>query len=93
MNQEERRIYLIDALLKEHSEYQTIDIPEDKDSQKLLLRDLMNIREPKRINKDFLQIQDEYLQEETKEKGIVDCDELDTLTRSSLSFFKVISQL
>lgn len=31
--QEERRIYLIDALLKEHSEYQTIDIPEDKDSQ------------------------------------------------------------
>ena len=66
MNQEERRIYLIDALLKEHSEYQTIDIPEDKDSQKLLLRDLMNIREPKRINKDFLQIQDEYLQEETK---------------------------
>ena len=77
MNQEERRIYLIDALLKEHSEYQTIDIPEDKDSQKLLLRDLMNIREPKRINKEFYQIQDEYLQEETKEKGIVDCDDLD----------------
>ena len=47
MNQEERRIYLIDALLKEHSEYQTIDIPKDRVLQKLLLRDLMNIREPK----------------------------------------------
>ena len=68
MNQRERRIYLINTLLNEHSEYQSIDIPEDKDSQKLLLRDLMNIREPKRINKEFYQIQDEYLQEETKEK-------------------------
>ena len=51
MNQEERRIYLIDALLKEHSEYQSIDIPKDNDSQKFLLRDLMNIREPTRRNK------------------------------------------
>ena len=56
MNQRERRIYLINTLLNEHSEYQSIDIPEDKDSQKLLLRDLMNIREPKRINKEFYQV-------------------------------------
>ena len=61
MNQRERRIYLINTLLNEHREYQSIEIPEDNDSQKLLLRDLMNIREPKRINKEFLQIQDEYL--------------------------------
>ena len=76
MNQEERRIYLINTLLKEHREYQSIEIPKDESSQKLLLRDLMNIREPKKISKEFYQIQDEYLQEETKKKGIVDCDEL-----------------
>lgn len=76
MNQEERRIYLINTLLKEHYEYQSIEIPKDESSQKLLLRDLMNIREPKKISKEFYQIQDEYLQEETKKKGIVDCDDL-----------------
>ena len=70
MNQRERRIYLINTLLNEHSEYQSIDIPEDKDSQKLLLRDLMNIREPKRINKEFYQIQDEYYKKKQKKKEL-----------------------
>ena len=81
MNQRERRIYLINTLLNEHSEYQSIDIPEDKDSQKLLLRDLMNIREPKRINKEFYQIQDEYLQEEITKKGIVDINNLNPIQK------------
>ena len=51
MNQRERRIYLINTLLNEHREYQSIEIPEDKASQKLLLRDLMNIREPNTYKK------------------------------------------
>ena len=35
-------------------------IPADADSQRQLLRGLLNIREPRRIGADFLQIQDEY---------------------------------
>lgn len=54
MNQEERRIYLINTLFKEHHEYQSIEIPKDESSQKILLRDLMNIREPKKISKEFI---------------------------------------
>lgn len=51
-------------------------IPTDSEEQKILLRGLMNIRRPARISKEFLQIQDAYLQEETKAKGITDVDDL-----------------
>ena len=76
MNQSERRMILIRMLLKEHPEYQGLRIPADVDSQRQLLRGLMNIREPRRIGPDFLQIQDAYLQEETAAKGITDAADL-----------------
>ena len=76
MNQSERRIVLIRVLLNEHPEYQELRIPTDADTQRQLLRGLLNIREPRRIGTDFLQIQDEYLQEETAAKGITDVADL-----------------
>ena len=76
MNQSERRIVLIRVLLKEHPEYQRLRIPADADAQRQLLRGLLNIREPRRIGADFLQIQDAYLQEETAAKGITDAADL-----------------
>lgn len=76
MNQDERRVYLIQELLNENSEYKNIQMPQRKEQQKLLLRDLMNIREPKKIKKEFYQVQDAYLQEEIKEKGITSIDDL-----------------
>ena len=76
MNQSERRIVLIRVLLNEHPEYQELRIPTDADTQRQLLRGLLNIREPRRIDTDFLQIQDEYLQEETAAKGITDAADL-----------------
>ena len=69
MNQSERRTILIQVLLKEHPEYQGLQIPADADTQRQLLRGLLNIREPRRIGTDFLQIQDEYLQTETAAKA------------------------
>ena len=76
MNQEERRKYLIQELLDEREEYRHIEIPQNESSQKLLLRDLMNVREPKKIKSEFYHIQDAYLQTELKEKGIVDIHDL-----------------
>ena len=76
MNQSERRMSLIRVLLKEHPEYQGLRIPADADTQRQLLRGLLNIREPRRIGTDFLQIQDAYLQEETAAKGITDAADL-----------------
>ena len=54
MNQEERRKYLIQELLDEREEYCHIEIPQNESSQKLLLRDLMNVREPKKIKSEFI---------------------------------------
>ena len=79
MNQSERRMSLIRVLLKEHPEYQGLRIPADADTQWQLLRGLLNIREPRRIGTDFLQIQDAYLQEEIAAKGITDAADLTPL--------------
>ena len=79
MNQSERRLFLIRSLLKENPEYRDMGIPADANSQRQLLRGLLNIRAPRRSSPDFLQIQDEYLQETTAAKGITDVADLTPL--------------
>jgi O-acetyl-ADP-ribose deacetylase (regulator of RNase III) len=74
MKQTERRVYLIEYLLAERGE--RIEIPNDAYNQKRLLRSLFNIRMPKETSEDFLQIQDVYLQEENRRKGITDIADL-----------------
>lgn len=72
MTQTERRLYLIQKLLKEQPGYAGLKIPEDEYGQKRLLRSLFNIRPPRPASQDFLAVQDAYLQEETQRKGITD---------------------
>lgn len=83
MNQDDRRKYLIEGLLKERPEYENMQIPSDAGKQKILLRSLMNIRMPKKMDYAFLQIQDAYLSEENEKKGIVT---LADIRRHSLIF-------
>ena len=76
MNQNERSIFLIQELLKEDKRYEDMEIPQNFEEQRALLRALMNVRIAKNIDDEFIKVQDEYLQEETKRKGIVDIDDL-----------------
>lgn len=76
MTQSERQIFLIKELISEKNEYKNIQIPSDDAQQKILLRSLMNIREAKNADKNFLEIQDEYLQNELMQKGITDINTL-----------------
>lgn len=76
MEQKERRRYLIRRLLEEKKEYTHYEIPDEEQEQKLLLRALMNLRLPGSMDQAFLSIQDEYLQEEIKQKGITDLTDL-----------------
>ena len=76
MDQAQRRLFLLQSLLKERTEYRDVDIPAEAESQRQLLRGLMNIRAPKDADEDFLKIQDEYLQGETAAKGITDIADL-----------------
>lgn len=76
MTQTEKRIYLIKSLLAEQPRYEDMPIPSSIQEQKNLLRSLFNIRPPKPISNEFLQIQDAYLQEEIERKGITDIVDL-----------------
>ena len=76
MTQEERRVYLIKKLISEHPRCADIQIPTDADEQKRLLRSLMNVRLAAPVDKEFLQIQDEYLQLANEEKGIVHIEDM-----------------
>ena len=76
MNQSEKRQFLIRLLLKERPEYRDMGIPADINSQRQLLRGLMNIRAPRRADTAFLKMQDAYLQGETAAKGITDIADL-----------------
>lgn len=89
MTQSERRRFLIDALLKEQQKYSGFsavsgnsdaDIPADKDRQKSLLRSLMNIRMPHEADAQFIKIQDEYLRQANKEKGVVTLNDIDEVS-------------
>ena len=76
MNQSEKRLFLIQSLLKENPAYRDWGVPQDADDQKRLLRGLMNVRPAQNTDAEFLKIQDEYLCEATTQKGVTDADSL-----------------
>lgn len=81
--QEERLNYLIEVLKNETVQYKNLEIPESIDDKKVMLRSLMNVRQPKEISKEFLKVQDEYLTERNKEKGIVYLKDIKTVPSSN----------
>lgn len=74
MKQNERLTYLVKYLLEEINLDR--DIPQNQDELFQLYRSLVNIREAKPIAQEFLNIQDEMLQEENQRKGIVSFDNM-----------------
>ena len=77
MTQSEKRLYLIRALLRERRE--DLSVPQEEQVQKHLLRALFNVRMPKTASEEFLKIQDEYLWEEIRQKGVTDPADLTPL--------------
>lgn len=69
MNQAERRIWLIRALLDERQGGRTIAVPARASEQRDLLRALMNVRPPEALADEKLNIQDVYLQQRLLERG------------------------
>lgn len=74
--QAERLLYLIKYLMNENSNLKSIDIPAEETARKRLLRSLMNVRPPKPVSKEFLAVQDAYLQEEQAGKGVISLSDL-----------------
>ncbi|MDR1579056.1 MAG: protein-ADP-ribose hydrolase [Synergistaceae bacterium] len=79
MEQEHRLIYLLDYLLGERGEHDTVGIPEDYADKRDLFRTLVNVRSPYPIHSDFIRVQDDFLREESKQKGIVRLNDIPTI--------------
>ena len=79
MNQAEKRRFLIEALLSEAPRYRDMEIPPAAQEQKNLLRALMNVRLPAPISGEFARVQDAYLQEAIREKGVTKLSDLTPL--------------
>lgn len=76
MTQNERLDFLIDALNKEQGSDAFSKRPKAPEQKRRLLRSLMNMRPPMSAGKDFLKVQDDYLQEVSRQKGITKISDL-----------------
>ena len=63
--------FLIDYLIKENPQYSEMEIPTTEQGKRDLFRALRNVREPKPVSEEFLRLQDEELQAQLQEKGVV----------------------
>ncbi len=69
--QEQRLDTLIEAFKADSVQFKDLQTPSDVEGKRRILRSLMNIRMPKKLDDSILAIQDEYLQERIRENGIV----------------------
>ena len=72
----EKLDYLIKYLLNENKNVEIAKMPYDEISKKKLYRSLCNIRDPLPISQEYIQIENEYLQEELKKKVITQAEEI-----------------
>lgn len=75
MTQTERRRLLVDGLAREQG--REIPFPKEEEQQRRLLRTLLNIRPPLPAGEAWLAVQDAYLQEELRRRGVTRPEELE----------------
>jgi O-acetyl-ADP-ribose deacetylase (regulator of RNase III) len=79
MNQAQRLDYLVDKFIKDSEHYKNMEVPDSSDEKKVVLRSLMNIRMPAKMDEEVLNVQDDYLKERAIEKGVVTLDMIPTV--------------
>ena len=77
MTQDQRLEYLIHYLLAEREEYRDVALPASPAEKRRLLRALVNVRPPEPLDQTFYQVQDAYLQEELRRKGVTRLSDLE----------------
>ncbi len=77
--QSERLDFLLDALKEDSIQYKNLQVGNSETEKRNAVRSLMNVRMPRSISDDFLEVQDIFLQEEAKKKGIVTLAEIPTV--------------
>lgn len=78
--------FLIDYLINEDPQCSEMRIPEDLQGKRDLFRALRNVREPKPVSEEFLRLQDEELQAQLQEEGVVELDAVQQLSILNYQF-------
>lgn len=77
--QEERLDYLLEKFKEDSVQYKDLKVKNDYDEKRMVLRSLMNIRMPRAMAPEVLTVQDEFLETEVMEKGIVRAEDIPTI--------------
>ena len=85
--QEQRLDYLLEKFKSDSEKYKNMEIPNDIEEKKRILRSLMNIRMPKKMPDEVIKVQDEYLSFCAEEKGIVKLSDIPVI-KDNLSIWQ-----
>jgi hypothetical protein len=77
--QSERLDYLLDLMKEESVQYRDLKVEDNYEEKRMVLRSHMNIRAPRSLGEEMLKVQDDFLQQEAKKRGIVTLAELSTI--------------
>lgn len=82
MEQKQRLDYLVEKFKEDSGEYSDLAVPDSEPEKRRILRSLMNIRMPRHLDAEVQEVQDAFLQEDAREKGIVTLDQIPTVKDS-----------
>jgi O-acetyl-ADP-ribose deacetylase (regulator of RNase III) len=90
MSHEEMVKRMIEILLKEEPEHSfyASNTPKEYKYQRMVLRGLMNLRDPLPLNPEFIALQDQLLQDELQEKGVIDVFSLPGTSYPRIALFQ-----
>ena len=72
MTQNGRLDFLVEEFKTDSVQYKDLQTPKDAEGKRRILRSLMNVRMPRKMDEAVLAVQDEYLQARIRENGIVE---------------------
>jgi len=87
MTQDQRLDYLVEEFKADSDEYKDLQTPNDENEKRRILRSLMNIRMPRRMDESVLRIQNDYLKERIRENGIIELSDIPVI-RDGLSVWQ-----
>ena len=71
--------YLVEEFKTDSVQYRDLETPKDTEGKRRILRSLMNIRMPRKMNEEVLAVQDDYLRERIRGNGIVELSDIPVL--------------
>lgn len=79
--QKKRLDYLLKEFKEDSVQYKDLEVKDNYNDKRMALRSLMNIRMPQHMSDDVLKVQDDFLKEEAKEKGIIKLADIPTVKK------------